>query len=105
MKSKRRCFATLVRDLHKVEWVTEDFQQRLSDIIPDFRYNIFTDKLVFMEQNPASFLYNFWDLLEEASDLSALSELGRQELEERVRVAEAKSQEAKKRLLGDFYQN
>ncbi len=97
--------ATLVRDLHKVEWVTEEFQQRLSDIIPDFRESIFKDKLVFMENNPASFSYNFWYLLEEIPNLSALSELGKEELKERVMAAEEKSKVAKKEFLGDFYQD
>ena len=97
--------ATLVRDLYNVEWVTEEFQQRLSSIIPDFRHSIFIDKLVFMENNPASFSYNFWDLLEEIPNLSALSELEKQESRERVMSAEQKSKAAKKELLGGFYED
>lgn len=104
-KVREDTLTTLVRDLHIVEWVTEEFQQRLSDIVPDLRRSILMDKLVFMEKNPSSFLYNFWYLLEEIPHLSALSELGKKELDERVRGAEMKSKTSKNDLLGDSCQD
>jgi hypothetical protein len=104
-KVREDTLTTLVRDLHIVEWVTEEFQQRLSDIVPDLRRSILMDKLVFMEKNPSSFLYNFWYLLEEIPHLSALSELGKKELDKRVRGAEMKSKTSKNDLLGDSCQD
>lgn len=69
----------------------------------DLRRAILEDKIVFMEQNPCSFLYNFDELLEELNAISLISELGKSEIQERIEAARKASSSAKKEWLGDFY--